>query len=174
MLRLSWHAKTVDGHPIRTSLTDAEADCLAELAKGTRAVEIGSAYGFSGVIIGRVAQRLVCVDPHDDHDSFTTFVRNLDRFGVRAVIARAAAEHVLPMLQPGFFDLAFVDGNHAEPHVVYDVVGCLRLLRPGGVLAVHDYNEVSCPDVKTVVDRLGLKPDRIVDTLFVTTKGSDG
>jgi Methyltransferase domain len=66
------------------------------------------------------------------------------------------------------FDLVFVDGDHTAAGVEHDVTAALRLLRPGGVLAVHDYEECCCPDVGPTLDRLLPDgPNELVDTLAV-------
>ena len=51
-------------------------------------------------------------------------------------------------------DFAFIDGNHRKDSVLFDVVAWSKKIRPGGILAGHDY--VSRPDdhieVKDAVD----------------------
>ena len=38
------------------------------------------------------------------------------------------------------FDLALVDGNHRFDAVFVDVYYLARLLRPGGIVSVHDHH----------------------------------
>ena len=172
-MRIDWVDHDLDGRVIRSSLTEAEAAELARLAEGACVVEIGSAYGFSTVHIAKAAKWVFSIDPHEALTSYEALIANLRHFEVsgRVVAACLPSSVALPLFRSGGFDLAFIDGDHTELEVIYDIEGCLRLLKPGGVLAIHDYGEISCPDVKTVVDEMGLVPTSIVDTLFVTTKG---
>jgi predicted O-methyltransferase YrrM len=48
-------------------------------------------------------------------------------------------------------DLVFVDGSHYSPALQVDVCFA-NLLRPGGIIAFHDYTRTEYPDVKRVVD----------------------
>ena len=40
---------------------------------------------------------------------------------------------------PGQFDLVFIDANHEYTHVKQDILAWLPKVRPGGILAGHDY-----------------------------------
>lgn len=53
----------------------------------------------------------------------------------------------------GPFDLAFIDGNHHHDYVKSDTANALRHLRPGGVIAWHDYGMIE--DVSRAVDEYG-------------------
>ena len=48
---------------------------------------------------------------------------------------------MLPRLlaEPGRYDLAFVDGNHRFDRVFVDLVYLGRLVRPGGIVFLDDY-----------------------------------
>lgn len=62
-----------------------------------------------------------------------------------------AAEHT-----PNDFDLVFIDGNHEYCQVKEDILNWLPKVRPGGILAGHDY-EPSIPifdGVKQAVDEI--------------------
>lgn len=41
--------------------------------------------------------------------------------------------------QDDSLDFVYLDGNHVEPYVSQDIVGWHAKLRPGGILAGHDY-----------------------------------
>lgn len=51
---------------------------------------------------------------------------------------------------PGPFDLVFIDGNHHYEYVKRDTENALRHLRPGGIVAWHDYGMIE--DVSRAVD----------------------
>lgn len=49
-------------------------------------------------------------------------------------------------------DLAFIDGCHVYEAVREDIESCRALVRPGGILAGHDYLHRGHPGVKQAVD----------------------
>jgi predicted O-methyltransferase YrrM len=192
-MRLPWREVRIgDGPPVLTSLTAREAVLLARLAAGRDVLEIGSAYGYSTIVMACTARRVVAVDPHRGHGampgSLARMRENLDAYRVAdkvAVIAgdqaerwwaaeveRWAAEQFAAMLDAPAGRLVFIDGDHRAPAVRADVRYArllLRLLRADdGRIACHDYGEDTCPDVKGVLDALfPAGPELLVDTLAV-------
>ena len=53
------------------------------------------------------------------------------------------------------FDLVFIDGNHHYKYVKKDTENALRFLKPGGIIAWHDYGMIE--DVSKVVDETAKK-----------------
>jgi predicted O-methyltransferase YrrM len=160
------------GPAINTSLTEAETVELKRLAKDGDVLEIGSAYGYSTVALALVANSVVAVDPHIDHGSYGALNANLGAYGLdhKVFIMKARSQDVLPSLvgEQDQFDLVWVDGDHTSGGVTFDVEHALGLLRPGGVLACHDYAETCCcPDVGPTLRHLLGEPDELVDTLAV-------
>lgn len=51
-------------------------------------------------------------------------------------------------------DMVFVDGGHADVEVMGDIHAWLKTIKPGGIVAFHDYGTPSLPDVKRVVDEV--------------------
>ena len=156
--------------PISTSLTGAEANRLAELADGQDVLEVGSAYGYSACVMALAgARHVTAVDPHTWLGSYDAMLSNLDACGVAGLVTvvRAASPGALAGLGP--FGLAFIDGDHGAAAVMADVEAALKVLAPGGVLAVHDYLETCCcPGVQHALDALyPAGPSELVDTLFV-------
>lgn len=49
-------------------------------------------------------------------------------------------------------DLLFLDGDHREATVAAEIVAARALVRPGGILAGHDYSHRSWPGVRAAVD----------------------
>ena len=76
------------------------------------------------------------------------------------------SQDVLPGLAPAF-DLVWIDGDHSDDVVEHDVRWASLLLRPGGVIACHDYGEDTCPGVQTALDRVLGPPPKLIDTLAV-------
>jgi predicted O-methyltransferase YrrM len=54
----------------------------------------------------------------------------------------------------GRFDLVFLDGDHDMATLRADVALALSVLKPGGLLACHDYPDPNWADVRRVVDEV--------------------
>lgn len=53
---------------------------------------------------------------------------------------------------PFTVDMVFIDGDHRYEEVKKDIKIAKRLLRPGGLIAGHDYTHTDWPGVKQAVD----------------------
>jgi predicted O-methyltransferase YrrM len=172
MMLLPWRPVSVDGGPeILTSVTEAETKVLAELAaEADEALEVGSAYGYSAVVMAKAGARVTAVDPHAGElpGSLGMLMGNLQAYQVNDITVRVGrSQDILPTCPLGWYGLVFIDGDHTEATVHHDVTWALKLLRPGGVLACHDYDEGTCPGVKAALDRLMGGPGDLTDTLAV-------
>lgn len=113
---------------------------LARLVRASHVVEIGTGSGVSGLALyaGMVPDGiLTSVDIEPEHQRIAR--QAFTEVGIesrRIRLIAGAALSVLPRLSDGAYDLVFVDGDKLE---YPDYVGqALRLLRPGGVLAVDN------------------------------------
>lgn len=172
-MKLEWRPVAPgDGPAISTSLTADEAGKLSTLAAEKRDVlEVGSAYGFSAVVMALAGAHVVAVDPHVWLRSYEPMAANLRAYGVedRVTVIMAGAEKALPTLagHPRRFGLVWIDGDHERSAVERDVSLALPLLAPGGVFACHDWGEDTCPGVREALEaRLG-EPHELVDTLAI-------
>lgn len=128
-------------------LTEAEGRELARLAAGKVVLELGSYCGRSTVCLARTAVAVTAVDTFDgrgtaaEGDTLPTFRKNVERYGVRDKVnpTRGATADVLPDLPP-VFDLAFIDASHDYENVRRDAELATACLKPGGILAFHDYD----------------------------------
>lgn len=50
----------------------------------------------------------------------------------------AGIEHFKNQHGERFFDFIFIDGSHTYPAVKDDIVACLPMVRPGGIISGHD------------------------------------
>lgn len=171
-MQLTWRdVAPGPGPAISTSLTAAETAELQRLAKGKVVLEIGSAYGYSTVALALVASHVTAVDPHTGHGSYGQMMANLGVYGVaeRVMPKVSRSQDVLPDLhsQGRRYDLVWIDGDHTAEGVEHDVTWAVKLLKPGGVIACHDYDEVTCPGVRTALDKLFGGPGDLTDTLAV-------
>lgn len=141
-------------------LGEEEGRELARLAAGKAVLEVGSYCGRSTVCLARTARAVTAVDTFDGRgtgmpgDTLRTFLANLERYGVGAKVraVRGESAAALPKMPP-VYDLAFIDGSHDRESVARDAALAARLLRPGGVLAFHDYGATD-PGVTEAVDEL--------------------
>lgn len=160
--------KEIDGW-----LSENEAFTLFLLASslpaGAVVVEVGSFVGKSSVCIagGLLAKggELFCVDPFDSTDVemyterrdnqargtlYNRFIENTYQYpNIQPIrsFSLDAARMRGPI--PDQIDMVFIDANHEYPSVVADIRAWVPLLRPGGILAMHD---VYYPDDKFTPD----------------------
>jgi 16S rRNA G966 N2-methylase RsmD len=171
----------IDGRElvINTSLTWLEARTLNLLADGGACLEVGSGYGYSAIVMGRHATSVLAIDPHRElTDSLATMQANLAEAGLteKVDICALPSRQALPLLwgRGARYDLVFIDGDHHYGEVALDLEHGWPLVSPGGSLAVHDYGEDTCVDVRPAVDEFCrvARPDRtrIVDTLWIATR----
>ena len=113
--------------PVAASAAEGEALTNWVIREGAaRTIEVGLGYGISALYIseglltnGGAHARHVAIDPHQ---------------------ATRFADCGRQFLDEGRrFDLAFVDGNHRFDGVFVDLVYLGRLVRPGGIVFVDDY-----------------------------------
>ena len=164
------------GPAISTSVTDAEAAMLGRLAAGRQVLETGSAYGFSAITMALAgAEHVTAIDPHTWlPGSLQAMQEALGHYGVtdRVEIMEAFSFTALPVLagEGAQFGLVFIDGDHSEAAARHDIGWALKLLAPGGVLAVHDVGETCCcPGVADAVTGLGLVGE-MTDTMLVVRR----
>ena len=116
----------------------------------TRTIEIGLGYGISALFVceallrnGDGAARHVVVDPYQTTRFGNCGLQVLEEAGVASLVEHHAEESQITL--PRFlsegrrFDLAFVDGNHRFDRIFLDLVYLGRLLHPGAIVVVDDY-----------------------------------
>ncbi len=151
-------------HPrdIASAVWDSEADALTRLAQDKVVLEVGAEFGFSTIVLARVAKRVHSVDwfrgdsMAGERDALPVYRDNLRRYGVidKVVTHIGDAAEVVPLL-PCMFDLIFIDAFHEEEAVFADAWRSFPLLKkPDGVMAFHDYGRFT---VAPAVDRFALE-----------------
>jgi predicted O-methyltransferase YrrM len=161
--------------PVSTGTASA-LTMLARLVRASHVVEIGTGSGVSGLALfaGMVPDGiLTSVDIEPEHqriarEAFTDV--GIESRRIRLIAGSALS--VLPRLSDGAYDLVFVDGDKLEyPDYIEQA---LRLLRPGGVLAVDNtlwHDRVADPnntDDETLAVRETLERIRDDDDLIST------
>jgi predicted O-methyltransferase YrrM len=131
----------------------AEGEALREWVSregATQTIEIGLGYGISALFVcegllenGDAAARHVVVDPHQATRFGGCGLQVLEEAGVAPLVEYHAEESQIALprfLSEGWrFDLAFVDGNHRFDRIFLDLVYLGRLLHPGAIVLVDDY-----------------------------------
>jgi predicted O-methyltransferase YrrM len=135
------------------AIGEAEGEALKRWVVRERAretIEVGLGYGISSLFIcegllenDEAAARHVAIDPYQEARFSDCGLQLIEDAGLRGVVEHVAEESLtaLPrLLEEGrSFDLAFVDGNHRFDGVFVDLVYLGRLIRPGGVVVLDDY-----------------------------------
>lgn len=142
-------------------MKEDERLALRRWAFGRRVLEIGSYEGLSTSQLGITADSIDAVDTFDGRgtpeprDTFEAFKATVTACGITDKVKahRGLTTKVLPRLEPQSFDLAFIDASHDYANVKQDADLARPLLKPDGLLAFHDYNDVH-PGVQRVVDDL--------------------
>jgi hypothetical protein len=126
---------------------------FAELNFGVGA-EIGVADGKNALAICQSIpnlKKLYCIDPWDmypgnhwgsklEDDVFSQAVARLELYYPNPVeFIKAKSEDVIPDFEPNELDFVYIDGNHSYDYVMLDLILWSRIVRPGGIVAGHDY-----------------------------------
>jgi predicted O-methyltransferase YrrM len=137
--------------PVAVSLTEGQAlrDWVVKESVA-RTVEIGLAYGVSALFVcegllinGHANAQHVVIDPFQSTGYKDCGLQLLDEAGVVDLIEYQEEESQI--LLPKFlsegrrFELAFVDGSHLFERVFLDLIYLGRLIEPGGIIFVDDY-----------------------------------
>lgn len=158
-------------------LSQDEGKVLANLAQGKTVLEIGSYCGLSTICLAQTADTVHVVDTfmgtNTTKPQYTLpkFVENLSRYDVAQKVR--VYEGTSATMVPGMtdrFDLAFIDGSHDYEAVLQDARLATMVLKPGGLLAFHDYQRPIDPEVTKAVDELisrGMKKVQVADTIAV-------
>jgi predicted O-methyltransferase YrrM len=135
------------------AVSPAEGEALREWVarEGAReTIEIGLGYGMSALFVGEAlvatddpSARHVAIDPYQATRFGDCGLKVLADAGLSELVEFHALESqfALPQFlgQGRSFDLAFIDGNHRFDRVFLDLVYLGRLLRPGRIVFLDDY-----------------------------------
>lgn len=132
-------------------------------------LEIGSYRGVSTEFWALHCARVVSIDP-----SPNMAVRRELHARLRHYPHVTLIEGRSPLVPPIFdFDLVYLDGDHSESMVCWEIETYLPLLAPGSWIGGHDYTDTpsSGDGVKAAVDRmLGIPPYRFSDGSWLVRK----
>jgi hypothetical protein len=164
-----WWRRTAKSDPLRTlwlkrfrftySRTLAHVPLRAEIPQVLqrrrllgRGVEIGVMKGgYSATILREWSGReLISVDPWLEHPENEAQARaRLAPYGERSTVWRMTSAEASEQIRDGELDFAYIDALHDYDSVKLDLECWFPKVRPGGILAGHDYPE---PGVRSAVD----------------------
>lgn len=119
-----------------------------------RGAEIGVWAGdFSEVLCQAVPRlSLLCVDPWREYKMYNERKNNQRRMDVayaqtaerlkpfNATLLRMTSLEAAAQVPDASLDFVYIDGNHQEPFISQDLAAWAPKIRPGGILAGHDYH----------------------------------
>lgn len=148
---------------IKTMRTDRNRKCLDEFAQTLPAdglmVEVGSYAGEGAEIFARYVWHLTCVDLWPQSEVLEAWRNRTDYLGnVNGV--RMPSVDAARMFADGSLDVVYIDAAHDYESVKADILAWRPKLKPGGILAGHDYGP-HAPGVIQAVDELIGKPSRV-------------
>lgn len=141
---------------------DLYADVVRQLPDGAHVVEVGCFLGvstaFLAVEIANSGKRIrfdavdtwagspeqkVLVPYYRDHDVYAEFMSNMRRGGVAHIVnpVRLPSVEAARLYADGSLDFCFIDAAHDYESVRDDLAAWEPKVKPGGVLAGHDWNQ---------------------------------
>lgn len=116
-------------------------------------VEIGVANGVYSETLMKANPQLKMwgVDPYEPHQGYRDYVHEstfnqmlsdaherLDKFPNYTFIRKYSMD-ALADFEDGTLDFVYIDGDHCFESCVADIAGWIKKIRPGGIIAGHDY-----------------------------------
>ena len=158
---------TEDVFSLQSAARPNELRQLLDLATGHDVVvELGTGTGWTSI-------SLALADPRRRVVTYDPIVRS-ERERYLELAGRAVRERIELLAEPGedatpalsSVGFVFVDSAHDRESTVATVAAWRPALRPGGVMAFHDYGHPDWPGVREAVEELGLRGE-VVGGLFV-------
>ena len=117
--------------------------------------EIGVAEGIFSEILCKAVPglRLYCIDPWQAYSTYEDYKEQekLDKFFFDAqerlrsydcVFMRTFSTAAAKAFSDNSLDFVYIDGNHAFEYVVADLAAWIPKVRPGGIIAGHDFRKL--------------------------------
>jgi hypothetical protein len=148
-------------------LLDGLRAFIATLPDGCTIVEVGCYRGEATLEFLTRALAVVCVDPWLDYTDYNDgipdrvihlthaealFDANIAPFYGRVAKLKMPSVTAALLLGTAQFDAVYIDGRHEESAVRADIHCWFPHVKPGGILACHDYGNPAFPGVKRAAD----------------------
>ena len=152
---------------------------LAERAQESRIIiEYGCYHGRSTrALADNTSGKVYAVDPWDGKyyldngsladfhtDCYEHFLKNLEQH-IKTGKVIPVREFSWAFKPPELADLIFIDGDHRYESVIDDIKCAFRYIKPGGIVAGHDYGRADWPGVRKAVDEMFPEIEQI-DTIW--------
>lgn len=139
---------------------------LLGLARGAgHVVELGTAMGWTTGALALGGSRVTSYDPmrYAGRAEYLGLLGRAARARIRLVAAAGSAGGT----GAAAVDLLFVDSSHERAETVAEFAAWRPAIRPGGIVAFHDYGNPDFPGVAAAIDEdLGLAGEQVGD-MFV-------
>ena len=118
---------------------------LVDKVKPKKILELGTAVGYSGTILGSTGGELITID--SDENALKTAESTFEKFGTNVQIIHSdASEALKDMVQLGLFgesfDFIFIDHAKAKYQEAYD--WCLKLSSRGTIIVIDNIKNKKC------------------------------
>ena len=133
----------------------------------TKGAEIGVRQGnYSRVLLNNneKLEKLYCIDPWEayaenprslsaeqDKAFYNETKEKLSKY-LGVFIIREFSMSAIKQFKKGSLDFVYIDGNHVFDYVMQDIIEWSKIVRPGGIVAGHDYYRFRRGGVKEAVD----------------------
>src|SRR6266568_2396912 len=160
-----------------------QGQALHELARNKVCLEVGAWVGYTTICMAKTAQIVYSIDGHEGdihighYDTFSTYYDNLRQYRVLDKVAMLVgySTEILLRLPKDYFDLVFIDATHTYEACKKDTELCWSLVKRGGIMTWHDYDEGREVDpnfgvtkaVDEAIEKYGLIKIGKVETLLI-------
>jgi len=94
----------------------------------------------------------------DEHiNNYLTALHVTELAARRRTVLRLKSQTAFERLGGRLFEFVFIDGDHSESAVQWDVENWWQKVRSGGMLLGHDYGEPQYPWIKPIVDEFAAR-----------------
>lgn len=141
--------------PIDLSLNRSDLADLFACWGLTRGAEIGVERGLYSEVLCKANPQLelLCVDAWRTYDGYREHVSQEQLDGFYEEVAQRLSPYRVKLMRmfsadaetwipDGSLDFVYIDANHRLEHVIADLAAWVPKVRPGGIVAGHDYRKV--------------------------------
>lgn len=159
-----------------------EFEWLAETVKDCqRIVEVGSFIGASTrAMLDNSNAHIWCIDSWcggldtsygcvPTNKDYQLFLKHINDVRDRVTILKMYSNDAAGLLPDNCFDMVYIDADHSYNAVRFDILHYAPLVRPGGILCGHDYEEVR-PGLIQAVKELITDPKKAGQMVWWTVK----
>jgi predicted O-methyltransferase YrrM len=133
---------------------------LINAVKPETVLEIGAHKGVSTEAFALICKQVYTVDTWPDARALEEFKLRMSKYPNVAAI-QGASPDALQHLPSAQFDMVYIDGDHSYDAVAKDIAIARKLVKDGGVIAGHDYNDIEYfSGIKRAVTEAFGKPEQ--------------